>query len=70
MNQEQVIVILCLAGIIIALATTRIRPVFLFSGAISLFYLLDLFFLHISLDGRLESNLNYWVNTLDWKKDH
>jgi len=31
---------------------------------------LDLFFLHISLDGRLESNLDYWVNSLDWKKDH
>ena len=31
---------------------------------------LNLFFLHISLDGRLEENLNYWVNTLDWKKDH
>ena len=31
---------------------------------------LNLFFLHITLDGRLEENLNYWVNTLDWKKDH
>jgi polar amino acid transport system substrate-binding protein len=31
---------------------------------------LDLFFLHISLDGRLENNLNYWVNSLDWKEDH
>jgi polar amino acid transport system substrate-binding protein len=31
---------------------------------------LDLFFLHISLDGRLEKNLNYWVNSLDWKKKH
>jgi len=31
---------------------------------------LDLFFLHISLDGRLDENLNYWVNSLDWKKDH
>ena len=31
---------------------------------------LNLFFLHISLDGRLEKNLNYWVNSLDWKKDH
>lgn len=29
---------------------------------------LDLFFLHISLDGRLEANLDYWVNSLDWKK--
>jgi polar amino acid transport system substrate-binding protein len=31
---------------------------------------LDLFFLHIKLDGRLDENLNYWVNSLDWKKDH
>ena len=31
---------------------------------------LNLFFLHVSLDGRLEQNLNYWVNSLDWKKDH
>ena len=31
---------------------------------------LNLFFLHITLDGRLEENLNYWVNSLDWKKEH
>jgi polar amino acid transport system substrate-binding protein len=31
---------------------------------------LDLFFLHTSLDGRLDDNLDYWVNSLDWKKDH
>ena len=31
---------------------------------------LNLFFLHVRLDGRLDDNLNYWVNTLDWKKDH
>jgi polar amino acid transport system substrate-binding protein len=31
---------------------------------------LDLFFLHIKLDGRLDDNLDYWVNSLDWKKDH
>lgn len=31
---------------------------------------INLFFLHISLDGRLEKNLDYWVNTLDWKQDH
>jgi polar amino acid transport system substrate-binding protein len=31
---------------------------------------LDLFFLHIRLDGRLDKNLDYWVNSLDWKKDH
>jgi polar amino acid transport system substrate-binding protein len=30
----------------------------------------NLFFLHVGLDGRLDQNLNYWVNTLDWKKDH
>ncbi len=30
----------------------------------------NLFFLHIGLDGRLDQNLNYWVNSLDWKKDH
>ena len=31
---------------------------------------INLFFLHIQLDGRLEQNMNYWVNTLDWKKEH
>jgi polar amino acid transport system substrate-binding protein len=31
---------------------------------------LNLFFLHTSLDGRLDANLDYWVNSLDWKKDH
>jgi len=31
---------------------------------------LNLFFLHISLDGRLDENLDYWVNSLEWKKDH
>ena len=31
---------------------------------------LNLFFLHVNLDGRLEQNLDYWVNSLDWKKDH
>ncbi|CAB1079706.1 ABC transporter, substrate-binding protein (cluster 3, basic aa/glutamine/opines) [Olavius algarvensis Delta 1 endosymbiont] len=31
---------------------------------------LNLFFLHTSLDGRLEDNLDYWVNSLDWKEDH
>ncbi len=31
---------------------------------------INLFFLHISLDGRLEENLKYWVNTMDWQKDH
>ena len=31
---------------------------------------LNLFFLHIGLDGRLDENLDYWVNSLDWKKDH
>ena len=31
---------------------------------------INLFFLQISLDGRSDKNLNYWVNSLDWKKDH
>jgi polar amino acid transport system substrate-binding protein len=31
---------------------------------------LNLFFHNAALDGRLEQNLNYWVNTVDWKKDH
>lgn len=31
---------------------------------------LNLFFLHTKLDGRLKANLDYWVNSLDWKKDH
>ena len=31
---------------------------------------LNLFFLHIELDGRLKENLDYWVNSLEWKKDH
>ena len=31
---------------------------------------LNLFFLHTTLDGRLDKNLDYWVNSLDWKKDH
>ncbi|MGE5255373.1 MAG: ABC transporter substrate-binding protein [Hyphomicrobiales bacterium] len=32
--------------------------------------LVNLFFQNAGLDGRLDQNLNYWVNTLDWKKDH
>ncbi len=31
---------------------------------------INLFFLHISLDGRLQENLDYWVNSQDWSKDH
>ncbi|MCG6895305.1 MAG: ABC transporter substrate-binding protein [Desulfobacteraceae bacterium] len=31
---------------------------------------LNLFFLHIQLDGRLDENLNYWVNSLKWKEEH
>jgi polar amino acid transport system substrate-binding protein len=31
---------------------------------------LNLFFLHLELDGRLQENLDYWVNSLEWKKDH
>ena len=30
----------------------------------------NLFFLHVSLDGRLQKNLDYWVNSQNWKKDH
>jgi len=32
--------------------------------------LVNLFFHNAGLDGRLDQNLNYWVNTLDWKKEH
>ena len=38
--------------------------------SMDLLELMNLFFLNVGLDGRLEQNLNYWVNTLDWKKDH
>jgi polar amino acid transport system substrate-binding protein len=38
--------------------------------SMDLLELVNLFFLHISLDGRLEQNMDYWVNTLDWKKEH
>ena len=31
---------------------------------------LNLFFLHMTLNGKLDQNLNYWVNSDDWKKDH
>jgi polar amino acid transport system substrate-binding protein len=31
---------------------------------------LNLFFLHTKLDGRLDKNLDYWVNSLEWKEDH
>lgn len=31
---------------------------------------LNLFFLHTRLDGRLDANLDYWVNSLEWKKKH
>jgi polar amino acid transport system substrate-binding protein len=31
---------------------------------------LNLFFLHTTLNGKLDQNLNYWVNSDDWKKDH
>lgn len=30
----------------------------------------NLFFLHTQLDGRLDENLDYWVNSQAWKKDH
>jgi polar amino acid transport system substrate-binding protein len=38
--------------------------------SMDLLELVNLFFLNAGLDGRLEQNLNYWVNSLDWKKDH
>jgi len=38
--------------------------------SMDLLELVNLFFHNAGLDGRLEQNLNYWVNTLDWKKDH
>jgi polar amino acid transport system substrate-binding protein len=38
--------------------------------SMDLLELMNLFFLNTGLDGRLEQNLNYWVNSLDWKKDH
>lgn len=60
MNLEQIIVMLCLAAIIIGLATTRIRPVFLFSSAISLLYLLDM----ISLGEALNHYTNEALATL------
>lgn len=31
---------------------------------------INLFFLHKGLDGTMEKNLNYWVESEDWKKDH
>lgn len=31
---------------------------------------LNQFFLQVTIDGRLEKNLEYWVNTPAWKKDH
>jgi polar amino acid transport system substrate-binding protein len=31
---------------------------------------INLFFQWIREDGRYDENINYWVKTLDWKKDH
>ncbi len=31
---------------------------------------MNLFLDQVSLDGRLQKNLDYWVNSDDWKKDH
>ncbi len=31
---------------------------------------INLFFLTSELDGSLQQNLDYWVNSLEWKKDH
>jgi polar amino acid transport system substrate-binding protein len=30
----------------------------------------NLFIDQTTLDGRLESNLDYWVNTTKWKEEH
>ena len=32
--------------------------------------LINLFFLNAKLDGSLDQNIDYWVNSLEWKKDH
>ncbi|OUS09676.1 hypothetical protein A9Q90_02775 [Gammaproteobacteria bacterium 54_18_T64] len=60
MNQEQIIVTLCLIGILFGLAATRIRPVFLFSSAISCLYLFDM----ISLGDALKHYTNEALATL------
>jgi polar amino acid transport system substrate-binding protein len=31
---------------------------------------MNLFLDQVALDGRLQTNLDYWVNSEDWKKDH
>jgi len=31
---------------------------------------LNLFFDWIRNDGRYDENINYWIKSLDWKKDH
>lgn len=31
---------------------------------------INLFFQTTRMDGRMDQNLNYWVNSLNWKKDH
>ena len=31
---------------------------------------MNLFLDQVALDGRLQKNLDYWVNSEDWKKDH
>jgi polar amino acid transport system substrate-binding protein len=31
---------------------------------------MNLFLDQVTIDGRLEQNLDYWVNSEDWKKDH
>lgn len=31
---------------------------------------LNLFFMQTRLDGRLDENLDYWINSLEWKEDH
>ena len=31
---------------------------------------MNLFLDQVALDGRLQTNLDYWVNSEAWKKDH
>ena len=38
--------------------------------SMDLLELVNLFFHNAKLDGRQDQNQDYWVNTLDWKKDH
>jgi polar amino acid transport system substrate-binding protein len=39
-------------------------------GSQDLLIWMNLFLDQVTLDGRLQKNLDYWVNSEDWKKDH